>query len=424
MKVLVIGNGGREHALVWKISQSSRVSKIFCAPGNAGTSELAENIPIKADDIEGLLTFAQKEKIDLTVVGPELPLTLGLVDRFEASDLRVFGPNRAAAVLEGSKAWTKDFLKENAIPTAAYENFDDFEEAVVYLKKQSFPVVIKADGLAAGKGVVIAQDEAEAVEALDSILRKKIFGAAGASVVIEDFLEGEEASFLAFVDGETVLPMDSAQDHKRIFDGDQGPNTGGMGVYSPAPVVTESVRARAMKEILEPTLRGLKKKGIFYKGVLYAGLMIDKSGAPKLLEYNVRFGDPETQALMIRLKTDFLDVADWVIDQRLKDKTLTWEPGASITVVLAAEGYPGEIKTGAKITGLKDVAGQKDLVVFHAGTKQEGDAVSVSGGRVLGVTALGVDLKDARRKAYAACERISWPGMQYRKDIGLKGIIN
>ncbi len=420
MKILVIGGGGREHALIWKLAQSARVKKIFCAPGNAGTAGIAENIPVRIDDLRGLLSLAKKEAVDLTVVGPELPLTLGLADLFQKEDLAVFGPSGQAAVMEGSKAWTKRFLREEGIPTAHFEVFEDFDRTIDFLKTQSYPVVIKADGLAAGKGVVIARDRAEAVSTLEACLKKAVFGEAGRRVVIEEFLTGEEASFLAFVDGTTLLPMDSSQDHKRVGEGDTGLNTGGMGAYSPAPVVTDAVRERVLAEILGPTLRGLQKRGIEYRGVLYAGLMIDREGRPKLLEYNVRFGDPETQALMVRLESDLVGAMEATIGGRLKDMSLLWKPEASVCVVMAAHGYPGETRLGDSISGLEEAATVPDTVVFHAGTKKENGAVKTSGGRVLGVTSFGKDVRRARERAYDACEKIYWKGMHFRRDIGLK----
>lgn len=422
MKILVVGSGGREHALVWKLSQSSRVRKIYCAPGNAGTSQQAENVPIKPDDLPGLVSFAREKGVDLVVIGPELPLTLGLADLLEGEKIPVFGPNKAAAVLEASKAWTKAFLREHAIPTAHYEVFEDPAKAVDFLDTQSYPIVIKADGLAAGKGVIIAKDRAEAVAAIDSILRKGVFGEAGQKIVIEEFLQGEEASFLALVDGASILPLDSAQDHKRVGEGDTGPNTGGMGVYSPAPVVTEAVRTQVVETILIPTLKGLKARGIEYRGVLYAGLMIDRLQRPRLLEYNVRFGDPETQALLMRWGGDLLDDLEATVTGKLSGRTLKWKEGASVCVVMAARGYPESAVTGDVITGLKEAASVPETVVFHAGTKKQGDDIVTAGGRVLGVTALGHNLRQARERAYDACEKIYCKGMHYRRDIGMKGM--
>ncbi len=420
MKILVIGNGGREHALVWKLQQSPRIRKIYCAPGNGGTGEIAENLPIKSDDLPGLLSFAKKGKIDLTVVGPEQPLTLGIVDLFQKEGLAVFGPGREAAVLEGSKVWTKNFLREEGIPTAHYESFDNFDRAVDFLQTQAYPIVIKADGLAGGKGVIIAQDRIEAVVALGTILKNKKFGEAGKKVVIEEFLRGEEASFLAFVDGKSILPLDSAQDHKRVGERDTGPNTGGMGAFSPTPVVSEAVREEVLEKILKPTLQGLLKRGIEYRGVLYAGLMVTRQGT-KLLEYNVRFGDPETQALMVRLDEDLLEVLEATVQGRLGGRKIAWKKEPSVCVVLAAHGYPNEVQLGDPISGLKEADSVPQTVVFHAGTKKEGEVVKTSGGRVLGITSLGKDLRQARERAYDACEKIYWKGVHYRKDIGLKG---
>ncbi len=421
MKVLVIGSGGREHALVWKISQSPRVKKIYCAPGSAGMEALAEGVIIPSQDLDQLLSFAKKEKIDLTVVGPELPLTLGIVDLFEKEGLKIFGPRKEAALLEGSKAFTKKLLLENGIPTAHFEVFEDYDRAIEFLKTQAYPLVIKADGLAAGKGVLIAQDRAQAVEGLDLIFKKKAFGEAGRKAVIEEFLAGEEASFHALIDGKSILPLDSAQDHKRVGDGDTGLNTGGMGVYSPAPVVTEAIRDEVIERILKPTLRGLLKKGITYRGVLYAGLMITSQG-PKLLEYNVRFGDPETQALLMRLDEDLLEVMEATVDGRLQGKTLRWKKDASVCVVMAAHGYPGEVRAGDEIRGLEVAASIPETVVFHAGTKKVNQQWLTAGGRVLGVTALGKDVRQARERAYDVCEKIYWAGVHYRKDIGRRGM--
>ncbi|QQR80402.1 MAG: phosphoribosylamine--glycine ligase [Deltaproteobacteria bacterium] len=416
MKILVIGNGGREHALIWKLSQSSRVKKIYAAPGNGGTGALAENIPIKADNIPELLAFAQKEKIDLTVVGPEVPLTMGIVDEFEKEKLPIFGPNRTGAILEASKAWTKQFLKEEKIPTAHFEVFEEYAPAIDFLSTQAYPIVIKADGLAAGKGVIIAKDRAEAVSALESVLKDKVFGDAGRKVVIEEFLVGREASFQVLVDGHSFLPLDSAQDHKRVGEGDTGPNTGGMGVFSPSPYVTESIRQQTIDTIILPTLKGLLKRGIHFKGVLYAGLMMTQDG-PKLLEYNCRFGDPETQALMVRLEDDLVDVLEATISGRLSELSLHWKPGASVCVVMAAHGYPGDVTTGDVIEGLDRVS-LPETVVFHAGTKNVDGKTVTSGGRVLGVTAAGKDMRQARERAYDVCEKVHWKGVHYRRDIG------
>lgn len=420
MKILVVGGGGREHALVWKIRQSPRVKKIYCAPGNGGIAEVAEVIPIRADDLSGLLTFAKKEGIDLTVVGPELPLTLGIVDLFQKEGLTIFGPTREAAVLEGSKAWTKRFLREEGIPTAVFEVFDDFDRAADFLNTQAYPVVIKADGLAGGKGVLIAEDRVQAVAGLETIFKKKVFGEAGKRVVIEEFLTGEEASFQVLVGGGSILPLDSAQDHKRVGDRDQGPNTGGMGAYSPAPVVTDRIRHDVIEKILEPTLRGLRKRGTDYQGVLYAGLMITPEG-PRLLEYNVRFGDPETEPLMVRLEGDLVEVMERTVSGRAASP-LRWKDGSSVCVVMAAHGYPGDVRQGDEIHGLEEGGSVPGTVVFHAGTKREGRRYRTAGGRVLGVTSVGKDLREARERAYSACGKICWEGVHYRKDIGLKAV--
>lgn len=417
MKILVIGGGGREHALVWKLKQSPAVKKIFCAPGNGGIGETAENVPIRADDLPKLLSFAKKEGIDLTVVGPELPLTLGIVDLFQKEGPAIFGPSREASLLEGSKAWTKQFLREEGIPTAFFEVFDDFDRAVDFLGTQSYPVVIKADGLAAGKGVLIAKDRAEAVGGLEAVLKKKVFGEAGKRVVIEEFLSGEEASFQVFVDGRSLLPLDSAKDHKRVGEGDCGPNTGGMGAYSPAPVVSDRIRNEVLERILQPTLQGLLKRGVEFRGILYAGLMITSEG-PKLLEYNVRFGDPETQPLMVRLEGDLVETMQATLAGRLKGRTLRWADKPSVCVVMAAHGYPGEVRQGDEIQGLAPADKVPETVIFHAGTKREGERLVTAGGRVLGVTSVGKDLRQARERAYDACEKIYWKGMHYRRDIG------
>lgn len=421
MKILLIGSGGREHALVWKLAQSSRVKKIYCAPGNPGIAGLASCVPVQPDQIPGLLSFAKQEKIDLVVVGPEVPLTLGIADRFAEQNIPLFGPKQAGARLEGSKVFTKDFLRRHRIPTAHYETFSDFDRAVEFLHTQAYPIVLKADGLAAGKGVLICQDRAEAVAGLDNILRKKIFGEAGRQVVIEEFLQGVEVSFHALVDGHSVLPLDSSQDHKRVGEGDTGLNTGGMGAYSPAPFLTPALEKRVMDEILIPTLSGLKQEGIDYQGVLYAGLMLTKDG-PKLLEYNVRFGDPETQVLMMRLENDLVDLLEAVCTGRLKEKTIRWKPGSAVTVVMAAPGYPGVVRKGDVIEGLDRANSVPETAVFHAGTALQDGKMVTNGGRVLSVTATGKDLRQARERAYDVVEKIHWRGVHYRRDIGLKGM--
>lgn len=421
MKVLVIGSGGREHALVWKIRQSPRVSRVYCAPGNAGIGELAELVPLSPDNISALLTFAQHEGIDLTVVGPEISLSLGLVDEFSAQGLRVFGPNRQAAQLEASKAFSKELMQQQQVPTAAFGVFTDFEEAWRYVVKIGAPVVVKADGLAAGKGVFVCVTVEEALSAIEQIMHARVFGDAGNQVVIEEFLEGEEASFLAFTDGTTVLPLASAQDHKRIFDGDLGPNTGGMGAYSPAPVVTPSLADRIVHEVMLPIVHGLRARGILYKGILYAGLMIHQDRI-NVLEFNVRFGDPECQPLMFRLQSDLVEVMEAVIDERLAEVTLSWDERPAVCVVLAAEGYPGSYENGKVIAGLDALTSWQDGVVFHAGTAKTNDVFVTKGGRVLGVTAVGHGIGEAIAQAYQAVAKISWPGMQYRRDIGQRAL--
>jgi phosphoribosylamine--glycine ligase len=416
MKVLVIGGGGREHALVWKISQSPKVKKIFCAPGSAAIGEFAELVAIGPEQIDRLADFAAKEKIDLTVVGPELPLTLGITDLFEERGLRIFGPNREAAQLEGSKAFAKEILRDNAIPTAAFATFTDAALAKNFIAKQHAPIVVKADGLAAGKGVLICATRAEADAAVDEILLGKAFGPAGEKVVIEEFLDGEEASFMVLTDGDHILPLASSQDHKRVFDNDEGPNTGGMGAYSPAPVVTPEVHRRILHEILAPLLAGLKKKNIRYRGVIYVGLMITQDG-PTVLEFNARFGDPECQPIMMRLKSDLVELMEAVIDGRLDEAQARWHDDGAVCVVLAAAGYPGAYDKGKEILGLEKLRDWSDGFVFHAGTKKDNGRWVTSGGRVLGVTARGKSVADAVREAYRAVGEISWDGMHYRKDI-------
>ncbi|MBI4515631.1 MAG: phosphoribosylamine--glycine ligase [Deltaproteobacteria bacterium] len=417
MKILVIGSGGREHALVWKLRQSPRVGNIYCAPGNAGIAELAELVALAADDIPGLLRFAREQQIDLTVPGPELPLTMGIVDEFARHHLRIFGPSKAAAQLEGSKAFTKELLRQCQVPTGFFGTFTDPDQALRYVREVGAPVVVKADGLAAGKGVVICATLPEAEAAIDEIMRGKIFGAAGERVVIEEFLEGEEASFMAVTDGRTVLPLASSQDHKRIGDGDTGPNTGGMGAYSPAPVVTAALHARILRDIMAPVVDGLRQRGIVYKGVLYAGLMI-RDGVAKVLEFNARFGDPECQALLVRLRSDLVSLMEAVVEERLAEVRVEWDARASACVVLAAGGYPGNYPKGRPIHGLADLQSWRDGVVFHAGTATRDRAVVTNGGRVLGVTALGADVAAAVAEAYRAVSQIEWDGMYYRRDIG------
>ncbi len=421
MKILVIGSGGREHALVWKLRQSPRVRQIYCAPGNAGIGELAELVPLAPDDIAGLLRFATTEKIDLTVVGPEVSLSLGIVDQFDAHGLRIFGPVQQAAQLEVSKSFAKQLMQEQGVPTAAFATFTDPTAARIYVDQVGAPIVIKADGLAAGKGVLICHAVQEAHQAIDDIMRGHAFGTAGDRVVIEELLDGEEASFLAFTDGTTVLPLASTQDHKRIFDNDQGPNTGGMGAYSPAPVVTPALVDRIVTEIMLPTIQGLKRRGIIYKGILYAGLMI-RDTSVKVIEFNARFGDPECQPLMVRLESDLVEVIDATIDERLAGVSLTWNPDPAICVVLTAGGYPGHYETGHPIAGLDTLRQWRSGMVFHAGTAKSDGQIVTKGGRVLGVTATGKDINAAIAAAYHAVAKISWPGMHYRRDIGQRAV--
>jgi phosphoribosylamine---glycine ligase len=421
MKILAIGSGGREHALVWKISQSPRVEKIFCAPGSAAIGELAECVAIGPEQIEKLADFAEKEKIDLTVVGPELPLTLGITDLFESRGLRIFGPNKAAAQLEGSKVFAKEILKQTSIPTASFGTFTDATSAKKYLAQQKSPYVIKADGLAGGKGVVICLDIIDAIAVSDDILVQKTFGEAGEKIVIEEFLDGEEVSFMVLTDGDHILPLASSQDHKRVFDDDQGPNTGGMGAYSPASVVTSTLQERIMDEILKPLLTGLKNKGIRYRGVIYVGLMITKDG-PKVLEFNARFGDPECQPIMMRLKGDLIPLLEATIDGKLDQIEPEWENNYAVCIVLCAKGYPGTYDKGKEIYGLQELRNWRDGFVFHAGTTKENGRWVTTGGRVLGVTARGSDIGNAVKNAYSAVSKIAWDGMHYRKDIARRAI--
>ena len=421
MKVLVIGSGGREHALVWKISQSPRVTKLYCAPGSAAIGELAECVAINPEQIDKLCEFAEKEKIDLTVVGPELPLTLGVADLFESRGLKIFAPNKAAAQLEGSKAFAKEILAANQIPTASFETFTDAASAKQYLARQKPPYVIKADGLAAGKGVLICANCGVAESAVEEILVHKAFGHAGDKVVIEEFLDGEEASFMALTDGEHLLPLASSQDHKRVFDNDEGPNTGGMGAYSPAPVVTPAVHEQILREVLTPLLAGLKKKHIRYRGVIYAGLMIGKDG-PKVLEFNARFGDPECQPIVMRLKSDIIPLLEATIDGKLNEIKPQWHDDAAVCVVLTANGYPGSYDKGKEIHGLDKLADWNTGFVFHAGTAKANNRWLTAGGRVLGVTARGKNIAAAAREAYRAVGEISWDGMHFRKDIARRAL--
>ena len=417
MRVLVIGGGGREHALAWKIAQSPRVKKVFCAPGNAGTANVAENINIPLDNIDALLQFASITGIGLTIVGPEQPLVKGIVDSFEESGLRVFGPSQRAAEIEGSKVFCKDLMKKYGIPTARYESFDSPDQVKLFTKEDE-PVVVKASGLAAGKGVILCSNAEEARSAVQSIMQEKAFGNAGDQVVVEEFLTGQEVSLLAFTDGKTVLPLDSAQDHKAAFDGDKGPNTGGMGAYSPALVFTEELKQQVIDEIMIPTVRAMAKEGRYYRGILYAGLMLTESG-PKVLEFNARFGDPETQPIMMRIKNDIVPIFEACIDGTLAKQSLQWRQEPTVCVVMAAKGYPSSYEKGKEISGLNSDE-NRQAVVFHAGTKLENGKVLTNGGRVLGVTALGSDINQAIKNAYSAVDKIKWDGIHYRKDIGNK----
>ncbi len=423
MNVLIIGNGGREHALAWKAARSPLADRVFVAPGNAGTAlePGLENVSIDVMDLDALADFAATHDVGLTIVGPEAPLVAGVVDLFEQRNLRVFGPTRGAAQLEGSKAFTKDFLARQKIPTADYANFTDVDEALAYVRKQGAPIVVKADGLAAGKGVIVAMTLKEAEDAIRDMLAGNAFGTAGNRVVVEEFLDGEEASFIVMVDGEHVLPMATSQDHKRVGDGDTGPNTGGMGAYSPAPVVTDAVYQRIMDEVIYPTVRGMAAEGHPYKGFLYAGLMIDSQGNPKVIEFNCRFGDPETQPILLRMQSDLVELCQAGIDGKLDQCDSSWDERASVGVVLAAGGYPGDYEKGKVIEGLpaNEADGEK---VFHAGTRLQGEQVLTNGGRVLCATALGNTVTEAQQRAYELASRISWDGAFYRKDIAYRAI--
>jgi phosphoribosylamine--glycine ligase len=419
MRILVVGSGGREHALAWSLNRSGEVDELFVAPGNAGTDAVAINVALQADDIAGLVRWARENRIDLTVVGPEVPLSLGIVNRFEDAGLRVFGPSQDAARIETSKAFCKVLLREEGIPTAEFEVFDDHERAADYLRAQSLPVVVKADGLAAGKGVSVCQTENEARDALKAIMVDRIFGDAGDEVIIEECLTGQEVSVLAFSDGNTVLPMVSSQDHKPAFDGDEGPNTGGMGCYAPMALMNSSLLDEIQETILQPTIDGLRWRGTPFVGVLYAGLILTSEG-PQVLEFNCRFGDPETQVILPLLETGLPEVLNACVDGRLDEIELQWSGGASVCVVMASGGYPGTYRTGIPIGGLDDVAGWPDVQVFHAGTRIEGGETVTGGGRVLGVTAWAGTLTGAIERAYSAVDRISFQGAHYRRDIGRK----
>jgi len=421
MKVLVIGKGAREHALVWKLSQSRQVKKLYCAPGNPGIGNLAELIEIPSESIDRLIQFAQSNKIDLTVVGPEAPLAAGIVDQFQKEGLAIFGPTQTAARLESSKVFAKEFMHKYHVPTASYEVFSDFLSALSFSRRAGFPLVIKATGLAAGKGAVIVKNREEAERTLREMMLDKILGKSGEEVVIEDYLEGEELSLMAFCDGNCIVPMLLAQDHKKVYDGDEGPNTGGMGTYAPVPFVSSSELQELQEKILEPTLKGLQKEGIDFKGIIYAGLMLTGS-EPKVLEYNCRFGDPEAQAVLPLLKSDLVEICLAVIEGRLHKVTLQWEKSFATCVVLASEGYPGVCEKGREIRGLDEISSREGLV-FHAGTKLSQGKLVTSGGRVLGVTALGQTLEQSIEKVYRIVDKIYFEGMQYRTDIGRKGVL-
>ncbi len=421
MKVLVVGSGGREHSLCWAIAKSPKCDELFCAPGNAGIDQVAITQPIEADDLDGIMAFVQENGVDFVVVGPEGPLVAGLVDRLDAAGVKSFGPTAKASALEGSKGFTKDLCAKYGIPTADYARFDEPDAAKEYIHVKGAPIVVKADGLAAGKGVILCRNENEAHAAIDHIMIEAAFGDAGAEVVIEEMLEGEEASFFALVDGKTALPLVAAQDHKAVFDGDQGPNTGGMGAYTPAPIVTDKMAARIMDEIINPTIRGAAAEGCPYKGVLYAGLMFTEKG-PQLIEYNVRFGDPECQPMMMRLKSDALEMLLACAEGRLDKITLAWRSDAALTVVMATRGYPGAYERGSRIKGLNKAQSLKDVEIFHAGTAEVDGKIVANGGRVLNVTALGKTVKQAQKRAYKAVGHINWPEGFCRTDIGWRAV--
>jgi phosphoribosylamine--glycine ligase len=421
MKVLVVGSGGREDALAWKLSGCERADRVFIAPGNPGTLRHGENVDIQADDIRGLRSFALSEAIGLTVVGPEAPLSLGIVDAFREAGLKVFGPSRSAAELESSKSFSKALMEKYSIPTARHGSFEDARSALSFAVDEKGPVVVKADGLAAGKGVIVCPTGYEAAKAIDLMMNKRAFGEAGRKVVVEEFLEGEEASYIAVTDGRTIVPMAAAQDHKAAYDGDMGPNTGGMGAYSPAPVITPEIEARILDEVMKPAVMAMEEEGRPYTGVLYAGLMIS-GGAVKVLEFNCRFGDPETQPMLMRLEDDLLEVLMCAVEGGLKGVNPAWSAGHSVCVVMASKGYPGDYDRGVEIRGVEDISGAEDLMVFHAGTAVRGGRLVTSGGRVLGITALGKGIAEARDRAYAAVERVRFDGAHYRKDIGKKAL--
>lgn len=418
--ILIVGGGGREHVIAVKLHESPRCGKLYCAPGNGGTAEICENLPINATDVEGILKAAQELAIDLVFVAPDDPLMLGMVNRLEAAGIRAFGPRAEAAIIEGSKVFSKELMKKYGIPTAGYEVFDNSSDAIAYIKKQDiFPTVIKAEGLALGKGVIIAENIADAEAGVREIMDDRVFGDAGNRVVIEEFLTGPEVSVLAFTDGKTIAPMVSAQDHKRALDHDKGPNTGGMGAFSPSRIYSDKLAGLCMETIFKPTVEAMSREGRIFKGVLYFGLMITSSG-PKVIEYNARLGDPETQVVLPRLKTDFIDIIDAVIDERLDEIEIEWDDNACVCVVAASGGYPAKYEKGCKITGLDLFKGKRDLIIYHAGTAIKDGEFVTSGGRVLGVTAIGQNLDDAIKKAYDSITNIKFKGMHYRRDIGIK----
>ena len=421
MKVLVVGSGGREHAITWKISKSPLVDDIFIAPGNGGTQNLGTNVNIKANEIDKLLKFAKENRIDLTIVGPEDPLVNGITDLFRENGLKIFGPDKKGAQLEGSKIFTKELLIENHIPTAEYMEFSDYDNAKKYIEEKGVPIVIKADGLAAGKGVTVALSFEEAENALRDIFINKKFGTAGEKLIIEEFLQGEEASYIVFTDGKNILPLASSQDHKRIYDNDKGPNTGGMGAYSPAPVIDKKMENKILKEIIEPTVKGMSIKGMPYQGILYAGIMVTEKG-PKILEYNVRLGDPEAQPLLFRMKTDLVEIIIKLLEGKLDEVKIEWDNRPAVCIVMASGGYPGSYEKGKIISGIEEAQSDKNVFVFHAGTKFENGKLLTNGGRVLGVTAMGKDIPDAIQNAYNAVKKIHWEGAYYRTDIGKKAL--
>lgn len=421
MKVLVIGSGGREHAIVWKLAQSKHVDKIYCTPGNAGISEIAECIEMDTSDFSALIDFVRYEWIDLTVVGPENPLSKGIVDAFEKDGRKIVGPTKAASQLEWSKVFAKEFMKRHRIPTAEYKVFTSYIQARDYVRIKGAPIVIKADGLAAGKGVIVASTVNEAMDALKLVMKDRAFGDAGNRVVVEECLSGEEASFMVFTDGETIVPMVSSQDHKRVFDSDEGPNTGGMGAYSPAPIITKKLESTIIEKTIKPAIEGLRSEGIRYKGILYAGLMI-KDEKPYVLEFNCRLGDPETQPVLSRLDADLMDIFMAIAGEKLSDISVRWKDEASVCVVLASKGYPGKYEKGKVIHGLDDIKKMDNVFVFHAGTVFNDNQIITNGGRVLGISALGKDIRTAKEKAYEAIENIHFEGMHYRKDIADKAL--